>query len=423
MKKQAQNKKEIILLDQGSNGCIFHPEIKCRHSTVKRGSKDQQYVSKIQLQSDVKNEEMIGQRLKTIPNFRFYFAPILESCPVNLSSIDERQMEKCNVVAKHLTKTPKPTFVSSTIPYLGKTTLGDYLFESTQQPREYITKVLDTHLYLLDALIKLGEANIVHFDLKGNNIMQDTKNDVPILIDFGISIQDIETLDIQDYESHFPVVVEEYFPWCIDIILLCYIATTLRNRAKDLSRTYAEKINEKDTAQMKRHASVYVFKNPILQITSISQEERVQVETQLHKWIDSQKSKTWRQFAKELISYHKSWDNYALSAIYLLELDDMRGPTSPSIPSFMDEYLDLLKTNILQTPQTRWTPSYVASQLKSKFKRVKKDTLVDFIKGQLSKIKTPGYLTSIKEEKQKRVFREIESRENIQKQIRKRKAV
>jgi len=448
-KTSAPNKKEIILLDQGSNGCIFHPEIKCSTTTVKRQSKHNQYhkyVSKVQLQSAVKNEQEVGKILKTIPNFRYYFAPVLESCPVNLSTIDERQMEKCDVIKKHSenpNNTKPPIFVSSTIPYLGKTTLGDYLLKCTQEPKEYISTVLDTHLYLLDALTKLEKENIVHFDLKGNNIMQDEKNDVPIIIDFGMSIKDIESLDIQEYEKRFPTIAEEYFPWCIDIILLCYIATTLRDRAKDLSRTYAEKINEKDIAQMKRHASVYVFKNPVLQISTISQDERIQVEAQLHKWIESQKSKTWTQFTKELISYHKSWDNYALSAIYLLELDDVRGVSTipqvqetadltkhtdlPEIPeptnpqeSLIDSYLDLLKTNILQPPKTRWTPTYVASQIKTKFRRVNKESLIQFVKTQLTKIKTPGYLTTIKEKKQRRFFKEKEFHEKIQKQIRKR---
>jgi serine/threonine protein kinase len=438
MKKQAHpqphpnkhNKKEIILLDQGSNGCIFKDTLKCSTKQIQPRTKDHRsYISKVHLEIDAKNEETIGKQLATIPNFRYHFAPILDSCRINLSTIDERQIEKCDIVSKYSKKTPPPVFVSSKIQYLGKTTMGDHLFDMVKRPTKYITKILDTHIYLLNSIEKMQQVGIVHLDLKGNNIMHDEKNDLPIIIDFGMSVHNIETLDTPNYQTVFPAVVEDYFPWCIDIILLCYIA---KNRATKLAKAYEEKMDDQSVAEMKRHCSVYVFKNPVLQIQQISQEERLAFEARLHKWVDTQKSKSWTQFAKELISYHKSWDNYALSAIYLLELEDIDGPnqdpfqatsetpdTPPSINTqrktslLVDQYLTVLKTNVLQESKDRWTPTATSTQIKTVFRNVKRETLMNFVNHQLTKLRTPEYLKYIRDRKRERSFREKEYREKI----------
>jgi len=409
------NKKDIVLLDQGTNGCIFHPDIKCSKPTKKSAKDKTEYISKIQLKSEVENEEKVGKIIATLPHFKNYFAPILESCPVNLSTIDERQIEKCDVIKKNSTtrttsKSP-PQFISSKIQYLGKTTLGDYLLNQFQTSKDYFAQILDTHIYLLESLMKLQALDIVHFDLKGNNIMYNEKLNLPILIDFGMSIQNIASLDISQYARVFPTIAEKYFPWCIDIVLLCYIAKTLKTR-KDLDKAYQEKIGDKPLVEMKRYASVFVFENPILQIAAITKEERIQLETVLHTWIDSQKSKSWKQFADELISYHKSWDNYAISAIYLLELDDTMSITNPTI----QEYTTLLKTNILQDPKTRWGPSEIKKQLLTKFKKLKKSQLKQLVQDQETKIKTPEYIESIKKKRHQRSFNEKQNETTIRPQ-------
>ena len=225
------NKKEIILLEQGTYGCIFKPEISCKKANPKKSihSIHQKYVSKIQLEKDANRELEIGKIIQKIPSYRYYFAPILDTCPVNVSTIDQTQIEKCNLITREskLSKQP-PKFISSKIQYLGKTTIGDYLFQLAKNPRQYIEKILDTHLYLLDALSRLDESKITHLDIKGNNIMYNETNDLPIIIDFGMAIKDVEGLDKSEYKSKFPTVFEEYFPWCIDIIIMSYIA---KNRA------------------------------------------------------------------------------------------------------------------------------------------------------------------------------------------------
>jgi serine/threonine protein kinase len=419
MKLQEQietyNKKDIVLLDQGTNGCIFHPDIKCSKPTKKNAKDKTEYISKIQLKSEAENEEKIGKQLATLPHFKNYFAPILESCPVNLSTIDERQIEKCDVIKKNSsskTTSLPPNFVSSKIQYLGKTTLGDYLLAQFQTSKDYFAQILETHIYLLESLIKLQGLDIVHFDLKGNNIMYNEKLNLPILIDFGMSIQNITSLDTSEYATVFPTIAEEYFPWCIDIVLLCYIAKTLKTQ-NPLEKAYQEKISDKHLVEMKRHVSIYILKNPILQIACISKPERDELETVLHTWIDSQKSKSWTQFAKELISYHKSWDNYSISAIYLLELDDTMSITNPTIK----EYIDILKSNILQDPKTRWSPGEIKSQLIARFKNIKKSTLKKIIQDQETKINTPNYIESIKKKRKQRSFKEKEDTTIIQKNL------
>ena len=51
-----------------------------------------------------------------------------------------------------------------------------------------LNKVLQTHIYLLNALDKLNRKGIIHFDIKYDNIVYDQTLQAPIIIDFGLSI-------------------------------------------------------------------------------------------------------------------------------------------------------------------------------------------------------------------------------------------
>ena len=53
---------------------------------------------------------------------------------------------------------------------------------------------IDCYKHLLIAISHLQKKNICHFDIKSHNIIFNTKKNIPILIDFGLSI-DIEQIN------------------------------------------------------------------------------------------------------------------------------------------------------------------------------------------------------------------------------------
>ena len=49
--------------------------------------------------------------------------------------------------------------------------------------------IIHSYVYLLFSIYILDKYGIIHYDLKGENIMYDTTHKKPIIIDFGLSIK------------------------------------------------------------------------------------------------------------------------------------------------------------------------------------------------------------------------------------------
>ena len=79
-------------LNEGAYGCVYRPGVQCNGKKMSN-----KYISKIQKKKGrTENEPIIGKKLKdTIPYYERYFAPAIDSCPVNLSYINQKERNKC----------------------------------------------------------------------------------------------------------------------------------------------------------------------------------------------------------------------------------------------------------------------------------------------------------------------------------------
>jgi len=235
---------EIELINQGSFGCIFRPNIPCEKSQTP----NKKYISKIQLNDEnITNEFAIGEQLQTIPLYYLYYSPILSKCVVSIQSLNKEQVEKCNILHDPSLDTPSsetdntketdlnketnlnketdntketdnhgdtdlnkhtdtnvslnnqsndesnvslhPTqprsLISTKIKYVGNKNIEDYLW--SVPPSSFKSKLLYCFYYVLQSIHKMNEKGIIHFDIKEKNIMYDEHIQAPILIDFGLS--------------------------------------------------------------------------------------------------------------------------------------------------------------------------------------------------------------------------------------------
>ena len=106
-----EKEDEIELLGQGSYGCVYKPGILCNGKTATK-----KYITKVQ-EKDIstQNEIEIGKKIMKIPNYSRYFSPILETCPLNLSHIDDKEMDKCLIYEKGT------QFITNKMKYVGET--------------------------------------------------------------------------------------------------------------------------------------------------------------------------------------------------------------------------------------------------------------------------------------------------------------
>mgnify|MGYP006124553069 CR=1 FL=1 len=373
------NQNNIQIIGQGTYGCVYRPNIDCQ--TKKIDSK--QFLSKIQRKDKTsKNEIVIGKKIISLPKniYSNRFAPILESCPIEIGKMEEQQFSTCKMIVQGKEKIKKTGLLSNKIQYVGEQTLGDYLeseLTTKDNATQYIKKVAESHLYLLKSLEILNQTNVLHLDLKHNNIMFDKNKGFPIIIDFGLSYNS-ENLEMSKYkvqEHKFGIMTDFYIPWTIETVMLSHIAKHLSSKS---NQTVDEaKLDDKIT-NIKMLESIvknYVKKHGLLQSRKIFTGEEVdQYEKGLLQWVSSFKDKTWRTLWTSLCSSNKTWDTYSLSILYLIELQlaGLIQLSKKEDNTFLTKYMELLKQSILTKPEERLLPSDIRKKLYIIFTQVNK---------------------------------------------------
>lgn len=298
------------MINSGNNSCVFHPNIPCNgeHENMK-------YVSKIQELNT--NEIEIGEMIKTILDYDLYFAPIINSCDLEIAKVDKNEINKCELFSKKI-----KNFKNNTIRYVGNKNIIDYL-------KNAISNFKIIHSHLLEALRILCSKNIIHFDLKKSNIMYDENFKIPIIIDFGLSMT--YPLDIDNFSFAY---LPEYDPWCIDIIMITYVYEEVENRILE------EEIEELLIDYCEKNLSfIFNFDN-----------------NQKEYWIGEHKkyfmkllneSNTKKEFIQKIGDNYKTWDNFSLCVIIIKFLDCYKPNES--------KYMKQLSEIILSVPDKRLT--------------------------------------------------------------------
>jgi serine/threonine protein kinase len=329
----------MVLINSGKYGCIYQPGFPCRSG----GVVSQRFVSKVQrANSNAEREAKIGSIIRHIRHYPQFFAPILSSCPIKITD----KIKGCDVVRSF----PDSSYVSNKIRFLGNHTLDDYLVGVLEKkPDQYLGTIIKTYQYLLHSLSLLQGVGLVHLDIKENNIMCDSICDFnPVVIDFGISFSIDESKKTGDgswKKDVFYKVYEKYPPWCVEVVILAYIARNGFDGGP--SSTHIE--------EMKKLVKSFVSSNPALQMSWITEKERGEYLDVVLSMIGSM---SWDALWDIFFSSYASWDNYSLAVVYLTILDGI----GVSVP-FLDSFVGVLKGVVLSDPRKRTTPDLLIKDL------------------------------------------------------------
>jgi len=337
MKKIPQKK-----ISEGSYGCIFRPGYRCDG----RSLDSNKFITKIQKEQSASiRESEISSQIRKIDHYDDFFSPILEPpCLVDLATIEDDEIKKCGFI--NSTKNKETKYETNKIKYIGKRTLADELYLLfKKQPKNIFKYLFESHIHLLDGYKKLIDAGIIHFDVKENNIVCETKTHTPIIIDFGLSFQ-IANIEKDNYKHVFFTYGPDYGPWCIEIALMTYVANELGDGWQE------NPIEQKDITKV-----LYDFfsQNDAIKklFTDDEQKEYHQKLTDLFTNEFVVKKLTWKQATDYLIKSKTTWDNYALSIVFLYIIKDMNLNSYQSIFPKFGEYIKLLKTIVLSLPEQR----------------------------------------------------------------------
>jgi serine/threonine protein kinase len=351
----------IKIISQGAYGCVFK-NVDENLKIQKQQQKKEEYIIKIQKKEETsENETLIGKKIMNIKNYKNYFAPILETENIQISSLDDEELDQCDII--HKNKDPKAEYESEKIKYIGKDTLIKYYMELLSK-NKFINIFIENHIILLEALEKLESAEIIHYDLKENNIMIQDSDKRPIIIDFGLSIDATKPM-----ESYFYSYYTKYGPWCIDIVFLSYMVNEL---GKDWQTQLITTNNIKQILDE-------FFKNNPINTKLLIEDERNKWKSKLENYFNVFINKPWKILYDELVKYCFTWDNYSITVMYLFMIYELE-LIQYSYSTFLNDYINLLKTNIISIPNERTTPGIFKNKILKIFNSIQRIKVKDLKK-------------------------------------------
>ena len=320
------------VIGEGGYGCVLKPGLTCKGKEMKT----KKFITKIQIENSTSRREIkIGEKVKKIPLSKKYFAPIISSCDYKHKVVEMVSKKyDCSFFSKY----PNKKFTISRLPYINGDDYKKYL-HSNMDDDKYLYSIIHGYSYLLFSLYMLNKYGIIHYDIKGENIMYNKALDIPIVIDFGLSIikKDIEPAFndpdyIKRFSTYFYTSAPDYSLWCLDAHYLCFIInhpnSNVKNEIQNMVNLYMQ--NNKSFRYLSDE--MYdIFKNLSIK--------------QLHKYANM----GTKESIKYILSYCDTWDNYSLSIMFMRILNTLKVENS----KFLQAFQMLLEINIHPEPKER----------------------------------------------------------------------
>lgn len=320
------------VIGEGGFGCVLKPAIKC-DGKERKGDK---FITKIQLDSETSYREIeISKLIKKIPLFKKHFAPIVSNCYSKPKVVN---MIVKNNNCRFLNENPDEKFAISTIPAIQGDNFKQYIYNQVDNSNLLYTTI-HSYVYLLFSIYLLDKHDIIHYDLKSENIMFDIIKKRPIIIDFGLSIHkkdinpEFKGINLRHLSYYFYAYAPDYQLWCLDIHYLSYICNKSTHNVKD---------------KIEDMVKTYVANNSAFQYLSsdFRKQYRELAIKQLNKYADMGVENT----VKYLYKYSNTWDNYSLSIMFIRLLKLFKYDNSNQFLTFFEA---LLCQNVHPIPEKR----------------------------------------------------------------------
>lgn len=193
----------------------------------------------------------------------------------------------------------------------------------------------------------LLEMDIVHFDLKDNNIMYDQRYYVPIIIDFGLTCKMPLTFD---KSSQFFQIYDKYLIWPIEVFIISQIYK--KPSSEILTKETTDQLINTCMTNIDHPEGIYQ------KITFFDATEIETYKTGIRTFLESYTGYSYNNLYDKLMEMYKTWDMYSLCATFLLLIhmyfkDQATTPSTPSTPNLLKPYMDIFKIPIFAIPPDR----------------------------------------------------------------------
>ena len=203
--------------------------------------------------------------------------------------------------------------------------------------KKYLLTIINSYKHLLNSIQLLVSRNIFHNNINFDTIVVDKSENI-LLSNFSFSINYLHA-DIQQYIKQFIIAYEPaYLEWPIEFHLLSYLLT---NKLNSLSSYNIESI-----------IMEYIQLNNILNtfgssLVSLYKDEAL-------KYFKKYVNQTYGYILTDMLQYAHTWDNYALSILYLRILIGLHSSIGVK-NKFIILFMKLLVNNINLNPCIRFS--------------------------------------------------------------------
>lgn len=322
------------LLGEGGYGCVFYPAINCKG--IEDNNKN--FVSKLTLHDKNSIREIdIGKKIQKIKNYMNNFNPVIKSCIIEQKKIKSTSSTKqCELFTKN--KKYKKKIIILKMPYINGISLLDHMI-NTKNSQFIVNNIISSYSYLLKSIAILKKNKICHFDIKGDNILFDNQKKLPIIIDFGLSI-DTTTISLNNLTKFFYVFAPEYYFWPLEVHYLNFLLHKNINPSKQDLQNIAKEYTNNNRALL-----------PFSDKFKIKFQRLCYVQLKYYNNID--------EIVKRinlLLNYWKTWDNYGISIMFLKIIRYIFYNNGFTKNKFITFFSQLLLKNMHPDPLSRMSP-------------------------------------------------------------------
>lgn len=318
------------LIAEGGYGCVFHPGIDCNGKNFKT----KKYVSKIQRYDlSAKDEIKIGKIIKDINGYGNHFAPIIKHCEIDIAKIKktEKDTDNCSIIKKNKSK----KFVLMKLPYINGDDFINYLV-SQKNSIQIVNSIINSYNHLVRSCQMLVSKSIMHYDIKGSNILYDIDKQAPILIDFGLSCDMSKKKTDSFFKKIFYVFAPQYYVWPLEVHYLSYLFNINKNPNNE---------------ELKKISNLFVKNNKAIQ-KNFSPNFLKKYENKCFNQLVKYNQIEFKKRIIKIINYWETFDNYSIAIMYLKFLKYI------NINGFIDNefiifFSKLLLQNINPNPEKR----------------------------------------------------------------------
>jgi hypothetical protein len=281
--------------------------------------------------------------------------------------VDDKEIKKCHIIEDNKEQDNHVKYILLKMKYVENVKFTDYLL--TNKSKKHVLNIIfDTYSYFLFSLEQLMNYEVVHFDFKWGNAVIDLKTELPVILDFGISIPVRKLLDysaLNDdediknnekkggqedeydiYRDYFYTYFPAYSLWPVEVHAICYV---LHEHSRITPESLQQLIDE------------YVDSNAAF--TIFSPEFLDKYKKQCFQTMEHLIDKPRKYVIRECLKFWTTWDNYALSISYfqIIKFISSMGFTSNT---FLISFSKILVGNVHPDPSRR--SNYTTTRYKYK---------------------------------------------------------